>query len=65
MPGKRRKWKTLELPAVPEEVEERFVKGSMTAEAVNAASLAFEVLMKFTQTLPMRSSCVGESHDRK
>jgi len=34
--------KTAALPTIPKELIEQFVKGSMTAEAVNAASMAFK-----------------------
>ena len=32
--------KTASLPSIPKELIEQFVKGPMTAEAVNAASMA-------------------------
>jgi len=34
--------KTAALPKIPKELIEQFVKGPMTAEAVNAASMAFK-----------------------
>ena len=34
--------KTAALPTIPKELIEQFVKGPMTAEVVNAASMAFK-----------------------
>ncbi len=43
MPSKTSKKKaSVELPRIPKEVIEQLVSGPMTAEAVNAASMAFK-----------------------
>jgi transposase-like protein len=43
MPSKTRKKKpAAALPTIPKEVIDQFVSGPMTAEAVNAASMAFK-----------------------
>ena len=43
MPSKTSKKKaTVELPRIPKEVIDQLVSGPMTAEAVNAASMAFK-----------------------
>ena len=43
MPSKSSKKKTVtELPPIPKEVLDQMVSGPMTAEAINAASIAFK-----------------------
>ncbi len=43
MPSKSsRKKASVELPRIPKEMSDQFVSGPMTAEAVNAASMAFK-----------------------
>ena len=38
----KKKWVAPELPSIPKELIDQFVSGPMTAEAVNAASMAFK-----------------------
>ncbi len=42
MPSKTSKKKAAALPSIPKEIIDQFVSGPMTAEAVNAASMAFK-----------------------
>lgn len=42
MPSKPKKTKPVTLPAIPKELIDQFVTGPMSAEAVNAASMAFK-----------------------
>ncbi len=42
MPGKTGKKKPAALPSIPKELIDQMVSGPMTAEAVNAASMAFK-----------------------
>ena len=42
MPSKTSKNKPVELPTIPKELIDQIADGPMTAEAVNAASMAFK-----------------------
>jgi transposase-like protein len=42
MPSKTKKGAAAELPTIPKELVDQFVTGPMSAEAVNAASMAFK-----------------------